>query len=204
MEIVKMEQEKPKEKILKILLKDFLREYTLTAITQNIGMTRSGTWKVLKKLENQGFIVLTAIGEGKTSAYKISLNWNNLLIKSTLITLLTKEALNYERWRDNFKKLEKHTLFTVLFGSILHSQKQANDIDILVVVEEGKNFKAVDSIIVEAQQVQIKKIHSIDLTKNELKTELKNGNKAYIEALKKGIVLFGQENFISFIKEISK
>ena len=199
-----MEQEKPKEKILKILLKDFLREYTLTAITQNIGMTRSGTWKVLKKLENQGFIVLTAIGEGKTSAYKISLNWNNLLIKSTLITLLTKEALNYERWRDNFKKLEKHTLFTVLFGSILHSQKQANDIDILVVVEEGKNFKAVDSIIVEAQQVQIKKIHSIDLTKNELKTELKNGNKAYIEALKKGIVLFGQENFISFIKEISK
>ena len=98
-----MEQEKPKEKILKKLLKDFIRQYTLTTIAQDIGMTRSGTWKVLKKLESEELIILTAIGEGKTSAYKISLNWNNPLIEPTLTTLLIKESLNYNRWKFNFE-----------------------------------------------------------------------------------------------------
>ena len=54
------------------------------------------------------------------------------------------------------------------------------------------------------QQTQIKKIHAIDLTKKEINNELKNKNKAYIEALKKGAVLFGQEDFIKFIKDISR
>ena len=39
------------------------------------------------------------------------------------------------------------------------------------------------------------------LEKLEFKDELKKQNKAYIDALKKGIILFGQDNFIKFIGE---
>ena len=196
-----MEQEKPKEKILKKLLKDFIRQYTLTTIAQDIGMTRSGTWKVLKKLESEELIILTAIGEGKTSAYKISLNWNNPLIESTLITLLTKESLNYKRWKFNFEKLEQELEILILFGSIVYSPKEAGDIDIMCIAKENKLGKIGD-IVLNIQQTQNKKIHAINLLYKELKQEINNKNKAYIEALKKGIVLFGQDNFVKFIRSL--
>jgi DNA-binding Lrp family transcriptional regulator len=201
MEIVKMEQEKPKEKILKKLLKDFIRQYTLTAIAQDINMTRSGAWKVLKKLESEELIILTAIGEGKTSAYKISLNWNNPLIEPTLIALLTKEFLNYKRWKFNFEKLGQELEILILFGSIVYSPKEAGDIDIMCIAKENKLGKIGD-IILDIQQTQNKKIHAINLLYKELKQEINNKNKAYIEALKKGVVLFGQDNFVKFIRSL--
>ena len=49
-----------------------------------------------------------------------------------------------------------------------------------------------------------KKIHLIDLTESEFSQELKRPNKAYVDALKKGIILFGQENFIKFIRGLEK
>jgi len=94
-----MEQKNPKEKILKKLLKDFTTTHTLSAMAQEIEMTRSGTWKALKKLEKEHFIKLEPIGNGKTSAYKISLDWNNPLLEKTLALLLAKEALKQDKWR---------------------------------------------------------------------------------------------------------
>jgi hypothetical protein len=62
----------------------------------------------------------------------------------------------------------------------------------------------IDKIIMDIQITQNKKIHSINISEKELKHELKNQNRAYEEALKKGVVLFGQDKFIEFIKKISK
>ena len=107
-----------------------------------------------------------------------------------------------DKWRYNFKELENHVDFLMLFGSILHSPKDANDIDVLSLVSNEKSFVKISKIITDIQITQSKKIHAINFTKKELKHELKDKNKAYTEALKKGIVLFGQENFIKFIKEI--
>lgn len=196
-----MEQEKPKEKILKKLLKDFTRQYTLTIIAQEIGITRSGAWKVLKKLESDELIILTAIGEGKTSAYKINLNWNNPLTEPLLIALLTKESLNYKRWKFNFEKLGQELEILILFGSTVYSPKKSGDIDIMCIAKENKLGKIRD-IVLDIQQTQNKKIHAINLLYKELKQEINNKNKAYIEALKKGIVLFGQGNFIKFIRSL--
>ncbi len=196
-----MEQEKPKEKILKKLLKDFIKQYTLTTIAQDIGMTRSGTWKILKKLESEELIILTAIGEGKTSAYKIGLNWDNPLTEPILITLLIKESLNYRRWKFNFEKLEQELEILILFGSTVHSPKKAGDIDIMCIAKENKLGK-IRNIILDIQQTQNKKIHAINLLYKELKQEINNKNKAYIEALKKGVVLSGQNNFVKFIRSL--
>lgn len=196
-----MEQEKPKEKILKKLLKDFIKQYTLTTIAQDIGMTRSGTWKILKKLESEELIILTTIGEGKTSAYKIGLNWDNPLTEPTLITLLIKESLNYRRWKFNFEKLEQELEILILFGSTVHSPKKAGDIDIMCIAKENKLGK-IRNIILDIQQTQNKKIHAINLLYKELKQEINNKNKAYIEALKKGVVLSGQNNFVKFIRSL--
>ena len=193
--------EKSTTEILRILLKDFTKKNTISSISEEIKIGRSGVWKALKRLESKKLINLEPLGKGKTSAYEITLNWKNPIVKKTLATILTEDALENERWMDNFKKLDGHISFMILFGSILHSPKEANDIDILIVVKTRKDFKAVGNILLETQQTQIKKIHAIDLTKDELKVELKKKNRAYLEALKKGVILFGQENFIKFVED---
>ena len=38
----------------------------------------------------------------------------------------------------------------------------------------------------------------------EFENELKRKNKAFIDAIKKGIILFGQENFIKFMRGLQK
>ncbi len=190
--------------ILKILVKNPGKKHTVTSLSKERGISRVGSWKLLKELEKEKLIILTPIGPEKTSVQEVSLKWDNPLLEKTLALLLTEESLKQNKWRYNLKELENNVDFSILFGSILHSPKEANDIDILNLISNEENFKKIDKIITEIQITLDKKIHSINLTNEELKTELKEKNKAYIDALKKGAVLFGQENFIRFIKEISK
>jgi len=189
--------------ILKILLKDISKKHTITSLSNERKISRVGSWKQLKDLEKENLIILTPIGPEKTSVQEASLNLDNPVLEKTLALMLTEDSLKQNKWRYNFKELENNVDFLILFGSILHSPKEANDIDILSLVSNEKKFIKISKIIADIQTAQSKKIHTITLTKKELKHELKNKNKAYIEALKKGIVLFGQENFIKFIKEIS-
>ncbi len=190
--------------ILKIILKDISKTHTITSISKERGISRVGSWKLLQELKKENLIILTPIGPEKTSVQRVSLNLENPLLEKTLSLLLTEDSLEQNKWRYNFKELENSVDFLILFGSILYSPKQANDIDILSVVSNEKDFVKISKIISKIQVTQDKKIHALNLTEEELKKELENKNKAYTEALKKGVVLFGQDRFIKFIRETSK
>jgi len=202
METAKMTENKTNTKILKILLKDFAIKPTITSLAKETGMSRVGIWKVLKKLKKDNLIILSPIGAGKTSTYIINLNWENPLVEKTLSLALTEDALKNQRWRVNFAELEDNVSFLILFGSVLNNPKEANDLDIILVVKNKQSFHAVNKKILKIQQTQLKKIHNLDLTKNEFIAELKGPNKAYLDALKKGVVLYGQENFVNFVKNL--
>jgi predicted nucleotidyltransferase len=189
--------------ILKILLKDIEKKHTVTSLAKERRISRVRSWKLLQELEKESLIMLTSIGTEKTSVREVSLNWDNPILEKTLSLLLTEETLKQNKWRYNFKELENHVDFLILFGSMLHSPKEANDIDILNLVSDEESFIKIGKVITNIQITLDKKIHAINLTEKELKHELKNKNKAYVEALKKGVVLFGQENFINFIKNLS-
>jgi len=189
-------------KILCILLKTIESKPTITLLAGETGLSRVGVWKLLKKLEKNKLILLSPIGTGKTSIYSVSLNWETPLLEKTLALILTEEAIKNQKWLENFKALENKTSFLILYGSILHSLKEANDIDILGVIEKN-NFQEIDNLIGKIQKTQIKKIHFLNLTKEELKTELKKPNKVFLDAIKKGVILFGQEKFIKFVKDLN-
>ena len=199
--INKMETAKPDSKILKMLLKDFSIKHTITSIAKEIGMTRVGTWKVLKKLESEHLVFLSSIGTGKTSTYNISLNWDNSLVEKKLSLALTEDAIKNQRWADNFSELKNKINFLIIYGSIIHSPKEASDIDILGITSKNK-FVEIEESIRKIQKTQIKKIHTLNFTEAEFKQELERSNKAFIDAIKKGVILFGQEKFIKFIRGI--
>ncbi len=190
------------QKIVTILLKD-ISSHTATSLSKELKMSRWGIWKVIKKLEKDELVILDQIGAGKTSVQKIKLNWDNALIEKILAFSLTQEALKYKRWRYNFADLEKEVDFLILYGSILHSPGEAKDIDIMGVAKEKKLIK-IENITLKIQEIQAKKIHSINLTQKEFKQELEKPNKVYLDAIKKGVILFGQEKFIKFIKGLQR
>ncbi len=191
------------KKVLLYLLKSFSNTHTITTLAKELGLSRVGIWKILKKLENEKYILLNAVGSGKTSTSIIMLNWDSPLVEKTLSLYLTEEALKQRRWQVNFLDLERVADFVILYGSILQSPQQANDIDILGVASK-KNFIKIQNIVDVVQKTQSKKIHSINFIESEFKAELKKQNKAFIDAVKKGVILFGQDKFVMFMKGMAK
>lgn len=191
------------QKILISLIKDFSATHTATSLAQQLKMSRWGVWKIIKKLQNEEIIAIKPIGKGKTSAQTIHLNWNNPLIEKTLILALAQEALIYKRWCFNFAELEPEVDFLLLYGSIIYSPQTAGDIDILGVAKEKKLSK-ISKLIFTIQKTQEKKIHSHNFTVKEFTQELQNSNKVFIDALKKGVILFGHGKFVEFMKRFSK
>lgn len=191
-------------RILKILLKDFAIKPTITSLAKEAGISRVGMWKALKRLQYERLVILSPIGTGKTSAYNALLNWGNPLVEKTLALSLTEDALKNERWRHNFAELEDKVDFLILYGSILDPKREANDIDILGAVSNRRNFTRIEKAIARIQKTQYKKVHALNFTQTELKQELEKPNKAFTDAIKKGVVLFGQESFLNFVREVSK
>ncbi len=197
-----MKKNNTETEILKILLKQFTITWTITSLAKEINVSRVGIWKVLKRLEIEKLIILSSIGQGKTSTFSINLNWENPVLEKRLFLILIEGAFKHQKWINNFEELSSKIDFLILFGSILHTPKEANDIDILGVVSNKNNFSSIEKIIQKIQKTQIKKIHSENFIRTEFKEEIKKKNKIFIDAMKKGIILFGQEKFVKFIKSI--
>ncbi|MBI4980682.1 HTH domain-containing protein [Candidatus Woesearchaeota archaeon] len=191
------------QKILIALIKDFSATHTATSLAQQLKMSRWGVWKIIKKLQQEEIIVIKPTGKGKTSAQTIHLNWSNKLTEKTITLALAQESSNYQRWCFNFAELEKEADFLLLYGSVLHSPKTAGDIDILSVAKENK-LSRINKLIFAIQKTQEKKIHSYNFTAKEFVQELQQPNKVFVDALNKGVVLFGQEKFVQFIKGFCK
>jgi len=184
--------------VLLSLFRDLYVIHTITSLAKKLKMSRVGIWKILKKLQSEDYIKLNSVGEGKTNAYIINLNWENIVIEKLLVTYLTEEAVKQIRWRKNFKDLEKEVDFLILYGSILYS-KQAKDIDLIIVCRKNKFIK-IQSIVNGIQKIQLKKIHNLNFTEIEFKEELKK--KPFMDAIGKGVVLFGQDKFVKFLEGV--
>lgn len=111
------------KKILKILLKDLIIKPTINYLAKEISISRTGTWKILKKLEKDKIITLSKIGAGKTSIYNINLNWNNPITEKTLSLALTEDALKSQRWIADFIDLKDKVEFLIIYESILNSPR---------------------------------------------------------------------------------
>ena len=187
------------QQILITLVKDFSLVHTASSLAEHLRRSRWGVWKILKKLQEIEIITIKNTGKGKTSTQTIHLNWQCKLTEKIISLALAEEASAYKRWDFTFADVEKDVDFLLLYGSFLHSPKTAGDIDILIVAQEKKLLN-INKCIFTIQKSQEKKIHANNFTPKEFAQELQQSNKVFIDALNRGIILFGQEKFVAFVK----
>ena len=80
----------------------------------------------------------------------------------------------------------------ILFGSILTKEKEANDIDIILVFDE-KQFVEVEKKLKEINNLTNKKFHAIYQTKKDFINNIRKKDKVIISGIKTGIVLLGRD-----------
>lgn len=192
----------PTQKLLTSILRHVNSAPTIALLAENLKMTHVGVWKALKKLESENMVILKSIGNKKNSAYAIYLNWENQLVEKTLALALEHEATYQKRWLVNFDDLKSSVDFLILYGSILHSPREANDLDIVGVVSKKGGFNEISRKIEKIQKTQLRKIHAINFSPKEFEDEIKKPNIAFVNAIKNGIILFGQGKFIKFVRRL--
>jgi len=190
-----MEQLTKEQEIIKLLFKDFLTYHNSRTISKVIGISHAGAFKILKKLEKRDIVRPKRIGK----AIIYSLNLENPITNKGIEMALVIEAQNFRRWVEEFKELEDHVRFVILFGSITRNEKEASDIDILIVINKGK-YENVNKIIEKKQSILPKRIHSLIQIPKDFKHDINKKNKAVVEILKTGIILYGQEELRRIMK----
>ena len=183
-----MEKLTKEQEIIKLLFKDFLTPYNSRNISKIIRISHAGAFKILKRLEKRGIAKPTRIGK----AVVYSLNKENPITWREIEMGLTLEAQNYLRWIEEFRCIENKVKFVILFGSIIRDEKSAKDIDLLVIATKDK-FGEIKKIIEERNDILPKKIHLLLQTYDDFRKDIKSRNKAMIEIIKNGIILFGQD-----------
>ncbi len=189
---------KNEREALLALFKDYKSPHNASSIGKLLGISRVGALKMLKRMEKQELLLSQKVGN--SIVYK--LNLQEEYPRQLIVFLLSDEANNYRRWKDEFKKLFKKERIVLLFGSALRNYSKASDIDILVAAKK-KDSKEIEDAINERQQILPKKIHSLIMTKEDLIANLKENKGAITEIVKTGIVLYGQGTYVEAIRNVA-
>ncbi len=189
---------KKEREALRILFKDFTAFYNANSISKILGISHVGAQKIFKRLLNEGLVTSRRIG--KSIVYKPKLEDD--YVDNLITFLLADEANNLKRWVEEFKALFKKERIVMIYGSAIKNYAQARDIDIMVVIKK-EDFEEVRKIINEKQRILPKRIHSIELTEQDLINNIKHKKEAIIDIVKNAIILYGQDNYVNIIKNVT-
>ncbi len=185
--------------ILLLLVKDISNNYNSNNITKKIKITSAGAFKAMKNLEKKGLVVSKKMG--KAIFYKTNLEdyYTFRLIETLLINEAREKA---SRWLEEFKELNEHSEIVMIYGSIIRDQKNAGDIDLLVISKQENNTK-IDKIIKERRMISTRPIHIIKRGQKELIENLKKKNEIILNIISSCYVLHGYDKLIETIKNVT-
>lgn len=167
------------------------QEYNANSIAKQLGISAMGALKIGKRLEKEG--ILNSRKVGKASIYQI--NFDSKYARFYVTFALQREAQQappyVRRWIEEVRKLNTAKV-AILFGSVLHKQKEARDIDVLLIMDtDKKQFAKLQKQVETINSMNPKKIHPVYQTETDLRKHIKEKQGVVLNALK-GIVVFGE------------
>src|SRR3989338_1791491 len=183
--------------VLKILKSPEV-EYNATSIAKVLKISSMGALKIAKKLEKEG--IIKGVKKGKATFY--SLNLDEDYVQQYVKFLLQREAAQapvYIRvWVRELRKLT-NAYSVILFGSVLYKEKEARDIDAVVITDQA-HLEKVKKEIQDINIVNIKKVHPIYQTKEDLKKNIGKPDQVVLNALK-GIIVKGEDILLEALQK---
>ncbi len=173
-------------------------EYNANSISKVLNITSMGALKIAKRLEKQEIIIYKELGKAKF----FKLNLENEHVRQYIKFLLQKESREgtpFLKAKIRDIKTIKNANAAILFGSALTRDKEAKDIDLLLITDQ-KRFSKLKKEIESLNLINPKKYHPVYQSKEDFKKNMKERDKLIFNAVK-GMVVFG-ENLI--IKLLSK
>lgn len=183
---------------LLILFKDFTTFYNANSISKFLDISHVGAQKIFKRLLEQNLLIDRKIG--KSIVYKLKLEDD--YVRRLIAFLLADEANSFKRWEEEFRELSEKAKIVILYGSVIKNYSKANDIDVMIVIDK-KDVKEIDRIIKQKQEILPKNLHAIKLTHNDMIKNLNKKNKALIDIVKNGVVIYGQDKYVEIIKNVT-
>ena len=173
-------------------------EYNANSIAKKMGISSMGALKIARRLEKENIIKSKQLGKAKF--YR--LNSDSDYVRQYVKFLLKREgeqADTYVKvWIEDIKKI-KSADAAILFGSVLKKQKEAKDIDVLLITDK-KRFKKLRKEIEDINLIHVKRLHPMYQTKEDIKKNIKKEDKPLLNAIK-GIVVFGEDLIIRLIEK---
>ncbi|HLC80673.1 nucleotidyltransferase domain-containing protein [Candidatus Woesearchaeota archaeon] len=188
---------KNEAKVVNFLLRNFSRDYNINQLAKEVKLSPRGAFKILKKLESNS--ILNSQKIGNNLIYKINFE-NDVSLDVCQFVLTEKETTPYiQTWINDLQSLREITKMAVLFGSILTKEKQANDVDILLVFPK-ENLPKVQEQIKKINQIKSKKLHAIIQTKENLFNNIQKKDSVLLEEIRTGMILWGRNIIVEAIK----
>ncbi len=186
------------KRALLILFKDFTNFYNANSISKLLDISHVGAQKIFKRLLEQNLLINRKIG--KSIIYKLKLEDD--YVRKLIAFLLADEANSFKRWKEEFRELSEKAKIVILYGSVIKNYSKADDIDVMIVIDK-KDVKEIDKIIKQKQEILPKSLHAIKLTHKDMIKNLNKKNKALIDIVKNGVVIYGQDKYVEIIKGVT-
>lgn len=188
---------KNEARVINFLLRNFSKDYNINQISRELKLSPRGAYKILKKLELQKILLSKKIGNNLI--YKIDFA-SDITSDICQFVLTEKETTPYLRtWINDFQSFKEITEMAVLFGSILTKEKQAGDVDVLLVFPK-ENLSKIQEQVKKINQIKSKKVHVIIQTKEDLFNNIKKRDPAILEEVRTGLILWGRNVLVEAIK----
>jgi len=173
-------------------------EYNANSLARLMNISSMGALKIARRLEEEGILLSKKVGQAKI--YRI--NFGNEYAEQYVKLLLKRESENappyVKRWIRELEKI-KGAEGIILYGSVLKKEKEAGDIDAMIIVNKG-SFENVKKEVEEINLVGEKKVHPLYQTREDLKNHIKDEDKIILNAIK-GIVIYGEEVIIHLLQK---
>ncbi|MFH1860992.1 MAG: winged helix-turn-helix domain-containing protein [bacterium] len=169
-------------------------ELTGRQIAKKIGLSHLKAHQALKELADQGIVCVKIVG----NAMIYQINPNNLLARDILKPLFKSEKELLLTLCDHItKRFKIFAVSLILFGNVIHGEEEdGNNIDILLVVRDEMNLRAVEKEV----EVEINEVYQsfgnylrpLIIKADEFYRRYRVGDPMILQIEKTGKVIYGK------------
>ena len=188
------------KRAIKLIFTDFLANHNSYNIKGKLGLSNAGSLKLLRRLSEKDLLVSRKMGNA--IFYRPNLR-NEYLLKLLELIFLdqSSESSFVKGWIHDILPLALHTKAILLYGSILKKGKEANDVDVCIILKKSEDYHLLQGTIKKMNEKNRLKIHPLYLTEKDFEKKLEEKDKPILDIIKSCIVAHGQELFVELLKK---